>query len=303
VTTRAFIAVAAAVVTVAVLVLVAIGLGWFGSSPSGAGAPKHPISVQATLTPRPSLFGDPVTAEVDVQIDERTVDRSSLHVDPRFDPFVPTRAPDVSHSRVGRHETVRYRYTLQCLSDNCVPDRKKPLVVQLRPFVVTATSGSRQVHAASTWPVTAILSRLQPRDVASFNPRFRRPRAVPAPTYSLSPSRTADILTAVGALIALVSLAVLAGEAARLLERRRRRRTVVLSPLEEALAYTRDSASRADPADRRKALELLARTLEAEGAPALADTAGDVAWSEEAPTPEQALELADEVEGTTRNGG
>ena len=43
-----------------------------------------------------------------------------------------------------------------------------------------------------------------------------------------------------------------------------------LTPLEAALAYTRDAASRPDPADRRKALGLLAETLDSEGVAALA---------------------------------
>jgi hypothetical protein len=76
----------------------------------------------------------------------------------------------------------------------------------------------------------------------------------------------------------------------------------VLTPLEAALAYTRDAAGRPDPADRRKALELLATTLEDEGAPALAGSAEDAAWSEEPPSPDRARELADEVEASTRNG-
>jgi hypothetical protein len=302
VTTRAFVAAAAAVVTVAVLVVVAVGLGRIGGPSSPSGAPTKPLSVQTSMAPRPIFFGDPVTADVDVQIDNDTVDASSVRVLPRFEPFTPTGEPKVSRSRIGRHETIRYRYTLQCLADTCLPKRKDPLVIQLPPVVVSATTGTQRVHAAGAWPVTAILSRLQRKDLGSYVPHFRRPRALPAPTYSVSPSRTADVLTAIAAVLALLGLAVLAGEIARVLERRRRRREVRLTPLEEALAYTRDAAARPDPADRRKALELLAKALEAEGDPALAGTTGDAAWSEEPPSPETALGLADEVESTTGNG-
>jgi hypothetical protein len=302
VSTRAFVAAAAAVVTVAVLVVVAVGLGWIGGPSSPSGAPKTPLSVQTSMSPRPIFFGDPVTANVDVQVDSGTVDTSSVHVLPRFEPFTPTGEPKVSHSRVGRHETIHYRYTLECLSDDCLPKRKDPLVIQLKPVVVSATAGSQAVHAAATWPLTAILSRLQKKDLGSYVPHFRQPRSLQSPAYSVSPSRTADVLTAIAAVLALLGLAVLAGEIARVLERRRRRREARLTPLEEALAYTRDAAARPDPADRRKALELLARTLDAEGDPALAGTTGDVAWSEEPPSPEKALEVADEVESTARNG-
>jgi hypothetical protein len=175
-------------------------------------------------------------------------------------------------------------------------------VINLRPAVVTATSGGQRLKTAAVWPPTAILSRLQRRDIGSIQPHFRSPRTVPAPEYSVSPSGLANVLTGVAGALALVGLGVLGWELVRLVERRRRRRVVVLTPLEAALAYTRDAAGRADPADRRKALELLATTLEAEGAPALADSAEDAAWSEEPPSPERARELADEVEASTRNG-
>jgi len=300
---RWFVAGAAAVVTAVVLLLVAVGLGWIGGGSTTAGAPGTPLAVKTTLTPRPVFFGDPVTADVDVQIDKGAVDPASVRVSPAFDPFVPTGAPQVRENRVGRRETIRYRYTLQCLSDTCLPQRKDPLVIQLPPVAVTAAGGGRALRTTATWPVTAILSRLQKKDLGSYQPHFRRPAAVPPPRYAISPSRTADVLTAIGAVLALVALGVLAGELARLLQRRRLAKAVRRTPLEEAVAYTRDAASRPDPADRRKALELLARTLESEGDPALADATADVAWSEEAPTPEQALELANEVESTRTNGG
>src|SRR5262249_55216873 len=148
---------------------------------------------------------------------------------------------NVSQTHVGRHETIRYRYTLECLTDDCVPNRKAPLVVQLKPVVATARTNGRTVRAASTWPVTAILSRLQRKDLGSYVPHFRRPGPAPPPVSSVSPSRTANLLTLAAAVLALVGLAVLAGELARLLERRRRRRAARLTPLEEALAYTREA--------------------------------------------------------------
>ncbi len=125
---------------------------------------------------------------------------------------------------------------------------------------------------------------------------------MPAPTFAVSPGALADGLTVLAGALAVGALALIGFELVRLVERRRQRATVTLTPLEAALAYTRDAARRPDPADRRKALGLLATTLESEGAPALAGTTSDVAWSEEPPTPDRALELADEIEVTTRGG-
>jgi hypothetical protein len=175
-------------------------------------------------------------------------------------------------------------------------------VLQLKPVVATAVSGGKTLTARTAWPQTAILSRLQRKDLGSAKPHFRRPQTVPPPSYAVSPSTLANVLTAVAGLLALGALALLVRELARLLERRRRRAQVELTPLEAALAYTRDAAARPDPADRRKALELLSKTLDAEGAPALAGTAEHVAWSEEPPSPDRALELADEAESASRNG-
>jgi hypothetical protein len=252
--------------------------------------------------PHPILFGDAVTAAIAVHIDPDRVDASSVRVVAAFDPFVPSAAPVVTTSRVGRHETIRYAYTLQCLTQNCVPERRNPLVLTLRAAVVTATAGGQKLSAKAPWPQTAILSRLQRKDIGSIQPHYRRPGNVPPPDYATSPTRLADILTAVAAVLALVGLAVLGWELVRVLERRRRAREVRLTPLEAALAYTRDAAGRPDPADRRKALELLATTLDAEGSPALAGAAEHAAWSEQAPTPDRALELANEVEAAAGDG-
>jgi hypothetical protein len=283
--------------------VVGTGLGWWSpTSPAGSAPPVKPLSARATLTPHPTLFGDAVTAAVDVHLDPERVSPDSVRVVPAFDPFVTTGAPVVTRERVGRHETMRYRYTLQCLADNCVPTRRNPLVIDLNPVVVTASAGGRALRTTAVWPQTAILSRLERRDVGSVRPHFRRPRDLPAPDYAVSPSGLANVLTGVAGALALVGLGVLGWELVRLLERRRRRRQVVLTPLEAALAYTRDAAARPDPADRRKALELLAKTLDAEGAAGLAGTAEHAAWSEEPPTPDRARELADEVETATGNG-
>jgi hypothetical protein len=59
----------------------------------------------------------------------------------------------------------------------------------------------------------------------------------------------------------------------------------------------RDAATRTDPADRRRALELLAEAVEAEGRrERLADEVHEAAWVEAPPTPKRSTELADAVE-------
>jgi hypothetical protein len=292
---RSILAGAAAAAAAVAILVVGTGLGWWRGA-LDAPAPAHPLAVRTSLAPRPAFFGDAVTAEIDVNADARTVPAKSIRVVPAFDPFVETGPPATTTSRAGKTVTVRYRYTIQCSTESCVP-LGKPLAVQLPPVVVTA--GTLKVSAP--WPATSILSRLGKGDVGS-RPRFRAPRTLPAASYSVSPSLLANVLTAGAGVLALVALSLLGLELRRLLERRRLRGVVRLTPLEAALAYTRDAAARPNPADRRKALSQLARVLEREGIDPLADAAGDVAWSEEPPSPDRALELADEVEEARRNG-
>jgi len=288
---------AAAVVTV---LLVGTGLGWWSSGPSAA-APAKPLSVRTSLTPRPAFFGDAVTAEVDVDADARSVPAKSIHVVPTFDPFVQTGSPAVSTSRIGGELIVRYRYTVLCSTDACVPIGK-PLPVKLAPVVVTATAANQPLRVAAKWPKMSILSRLQKGDLGA-SAHFRVSGGLSPPSYSASPGVLADVFTAAAGALAVLGLGLLGIELVRLLERRRLRGVIRLTPLEAALAYTRDAARRPDPADRRKALGQLADILEREGIEPLAGTAGDVAWSEEEPTPDRALELADEVDVVRRNGG
>jgi hypothetical protein len=298
---RQVIALAVAVGALVLVLIVGTGLGWWNTQPSGE-PPAKRLIVRTHLSPRPAFFGDLVTAQVEVQIDRAIVDPKSVHVVASFVPFVPTGRPTVTQGRVGRHETLRYGYSIQCVSDDCLPTRRDPRVTPLKPVVVTAMAGGKQLRATATWPRMSLLSRLQKGEVGG-DPNFHRPRTVPAPSYAVSPGGLADALTVAAGLLAFAAVALLGRELMKLLEGRRRRGLVQLTALEEALAYTRDAARRPDPTDRRKALELLAQTLDDEGVPKLADTAGDVAWAEEPPSPDRALELADEVEAATRNGG
>jgi hypothetical protein len=299
VTDRRLIAAAGAGAVLVTVLVVGTGLGWWNGVPSGQ-PPTQPLAVHTSLEPRPAFFGDALAAEVDVDLDPAIVSTKSVRVVPGFDPYVPTGPPTVTRSRVGRHETMRYLYSIQCVSDTCVP-LGKSLAVQFPRVLVTATAGRQALRLTAKWAATSISSRLLKGDT-SATPHFRRPKAMPAPSYAVSPGTVADALTAAAGLLAAAALALLGLELRRLLERRRRHGLVQLTPLEAALAYTRDAAHRADPADRRKALGLLAKILGGEGVPALAYRAGDVAWSEDPPSPDRAIELAEEVENETRNG-
>ena len=294
--TRRFVAAGVAVCSLVALLIVGTGLGWWNAGAHAAAPPASPLSVSVSLSPHPAFFGDVLDAEIDVLIDPAVVSATSIRLTPSFAPYVQTGPSEVSRSGGGRRAIVTYRYSLQCVSDTCLP-LDKPFALELPPVTVTAQEGTRRLRATAKWPASFIASRLSANDIATTH--FRRATSMPPAIYAVSPGGLANALTVAAALLALTALWLIGFELRRLVERRRLQALAALSPLAAALAYTREAAGRGDPADRRKALGLLAKTLFGAGAPDLAGTAGDVAWSEEPPTPDRALALADEVERTT----
>jgi hypothetical protein len=289
----------AAGLAVAAVLSIVLGtaLGWWNRTASDAHT-EAPLSVMTSITPEASFFGDPVVAEVDVMINPVAVESATVRVDPVFTPFVATGAPSVGRTRTGRLEGLRYRYRLECLSSGCLPTGR-PRVVQFIPVRVTASSGGTSLTKSASWPAARIASRLGQADVKARKPPFRSARTLPPPAYSTDPGRLADWLTAVAALLAAAGFVLVGLEGRRLAVRSRRRGVDRLGSLDAALLYTRDAARRPDPADRRKALNLLAQML-GHADEQLAGAAEELAWGEPPPTSERTLAIAEDVE---RNGG
>jgi len=284
-------------VVAATIAIVGTGLGWWNGT-AHTGEPAHPLAIRTSLAPSPAFFGDPVVAEVAVDVDTNAIAMSSVRVDTDFAPYLEAEQPLVRRHGSGRAETVTYRYTLQCVTDACLPPVGGAHSVQFPPVVVTATSGSRRLTVTKSWPATSVSSRLQHSDLSSVTPRFRHPAELPPTDFGVSPTVLADLLTAAAALLAAAAFLIAALELAALAAHRRGRTTTWPTPLARALALTRQAARSPDASDRRKALGLLAETLRSEGALPLADTTGSVAWSQEPPSPARALELADQAERT-----
>jgi hypothetical protein len=269
--------------------LVAVGLGWPGAAL--AAAPPQ-LSVSTSVDPATSFFGDEIMGDVTVDVGASA--KAKLRVEPDFSPFAQIGPPKIDRSHGAGGETVHYSYLLQCVSADCLPG-KKARKLRFPAVDVSATAGSQVLTARATWAPLFISSRLTPADIARSTPRFRRPAAAPAVTFGV-PAVLTGLLFGAGALLALVALGLLVYEARRWLRARRVWALANRTPLEVAIAYTRQAAGRRDSADRRKALGLLARAL-AEGRQSeLAVTTDDAAWGEEPPSPSRALELADKAE-------
>jgi hypothetical protein len=160
--------------------------------------------------------------------------------------------------------------------------------------VVTGVSGTQRLRVTAKWPPMYVTSRLTPAEVSSGQ-HFRRPSTLLPPSYSVVPATLEAVLVAAALVLGAGGLTLLVLELRRVASRRRARQAGIQGRA-LALAYARESAGREDAADRRKALGLLAETLAAEGEGELAASAGDVAWAEPPPSPDETLRLVEEVE-------
>jgi hypothetical protein len=275
-----------AVVVAASVLACAWPLAAFGAAPR--------LAAETSLEPSPSQFGDALVAELEVRFDPATIDPRSIRVETDFTPYAPEGPPEVVAARSGSGQRlVRYRYHLSCLTAACLPTRGERAVA-LAPSRVTAAAGSRTVTVQVRWPSALVRPRIRPADLAR-SPRFRSPVSSNRTPFRTAPGPLVAGLFALASLLGVAGLLLAGRELARLL--RSRRPPTPVDALETALRYTRESALRPSPADRRKALGLLADALDDRR---LAETAGGAAWSEPPPPPARALEVADEVETARR---
>ena len=289
----------------AAALVVALGAAGEGAAraqaPLPPSPPPGPLVVQTALQPNPTFFGDLLVAEVTVDFDARSIAARSIVVSPDFAPYLTVGASQVGTSRVGDEATAVYRYTLQCTNDGCLP-AGSVRQVRFPPVIVSAALAGGRVRTTEPWPALVVATRLSKAELAGATPSFRSASTMPPPDYTVSPDLVAALLVGLGVLLALAAFALLGVELLGARRDRRRRSARALSPLEAAIAYTRQAADRADPTDRRKAIGLLARTLAAEGHDSLAASTTSVAWSDMPPSPASARTLADEAEQTQGSG-
>jgi hypothetical protein len=279
---------------VAVLVLLAgTASGWWHEPPAVPEGSAGALVGEASVDPNPAFFGDPIETRLTVSYDAAAVSPGTIRVDASFAPYVETAAPTVTRTSVGRSGRVVYSYHLQCLTSDCLP-LGASRTIRLGRALVTARGATGIVRDSVRWPPLVVSSRLTRAQATSPTPRFRFPQTPPAPTYSVPPGALDVGLTVAALALGAGAILLVASEIGRL-RKRRAGQGRERSPRAVALAYVRESADRPD-ADRRKALELLAETLEHEGEARLAGSAVAAAWAEDPPTPAATLELADRVD-------
>ena len=262
------------------------------------------FAVRADVTPHEHLFGDVLTARIDVLLDRAFVKPETVRVEDNFEPF--RVLGDVQREREDLGDTthLQYVYRLACFrGEPCLPDvdGKRFELPEARVSYVVTDIGDRTTTRVQL-PILSGTSRLGGTNLNE--PSFRAdPRQVPKPTYRVSPTLLAVVaLGAVGLLVlAALFLLVPLVPIGFVQGRRERRRLARRTDLERALAYLRRTPP-GESEEVRPALERLASELGRVESDDLAVQTRRLAWSEPPPVEEEIGGLSDDVEHVIAEG-
>lgn len=277
------------------LALLVGGLALVGPGAATA-ASQTQLSVATSISPGPAFFGDLLTARVEVLVDSARVDPASVRLEADFVPYAATGGPLRSSSGSGDTVALGYRFSISCLSAECVPGPAIRRVVLPVVVVRARQRDGREIAIRSPWPRVALAPRVDDAELRTTPLGWRNQLAVPAVSYRVAPGELLALLLACAAALGVGALALVGAEYARM-TRMRHTRASAPSRLGLALTLARESMRR-NPDDRRKALALLARALGGKDSDAdrLAAAAEQLAWSRGRPDPDRVGALADEVE-------
>jgi hypothetical protein len=259
----------------------------------GRAAPVHGVEpatalvVRTSFDPPAAQFGDRVVAHVVVLADRGVLDTSKLHVTEDVAPLTALGPARVTRTVRGRLLVVSYELPAVCVTEQCLAKR-------LRLPAARADAprrGGGVVRVTTAWPELEMRGRVTAADLAKSRPPLRSDTSMPSVTYRIAPATLSFLLDLAAALLAATGVALGAWQAAALL--RRRRGSDTRDELERALALVHEAETR-PPEDRRRAVGLLARLLRQRDE-RLAGEAGDLAWSEPKPAPDELAALAARV--------
>lgn len=259
--------------------VVALAAGGFAS---GAWAAPPPLVVRATFDTPTVQFAGAIHIHVVVLLDGTRVRPDSLRIVDDLAPLTSLSPGRITRTTQGDTITVTLDRTFSCLSSSCVSPSSDATPALPPVKVSVATLHGETLRASAPWPTLHVQGRVRKADLGRSRPPFRANTAPPPPSYRLAPSTLAWLLYGAAVVLALVAAALVVHEARRLARRRRGEPTV--DELERALRLAREAESRPPP-DRRRALGLLARLLDARDR-RLSGTASELAWAE--PEPERA---------------
>ncbi len=295
--------VGALVALAAVAALVAVVALRDDSSSTEALDRAQALETRVVVSPRVVLFGDTVTARVQVALDRARIDPDSLRVETAFAPWQLVRAPQRIRRDDDRATYVETVYVIRCLGPTCVPNRasssREFQAVKLTYDQVDGGRASTEVR----WPVLVMNTRLVSDDFGrrdEYGTPWRADLAtLPAASYRLSPTLLLALLLAgaVGLLLGGGRLAYAA------LPRREEPPPPEppapppppdLTPLERALALLEEPNPLDGAAERRRALEFVAEHFDGRDR-SLAASARALAWRSGQPAPTESVGLAARV--------
>jgi hypothetical protein len=281
--------------------------------PSGPASRPAEIEARSALTSQIVLFGDTVTADVDVVLDRDRVDPDSVRLGVDFSPWEVVGTPRRSRRDAGSMTHLRTTYVLRCLTSPCVPSGQVA-PIRFGPARVAYEGAEDRPAGASggpaagapgesfrvPWPVLTLYSRFASGSFDGRETLLAPWRAdlvtLPAASYRVAPGLAVALLGGLGLLFACLGAA--------LVYRAWPRREYVpppepvappppeLSPLEQALVLLEDAARADGVEDRRRALELVSLALDEHGDEGLARSARILAWSESVPEVDDTTGLA-----------
>ena len=273
------------------------------------GAPLPEIQADATFSPSVALFGDTVTAHVDVVVDKARIDPDSVSVAAKVAPFELVGRQQRSRRDADRSAHVRLSFVLRCVSGTCVPSGQSARY-EFEPaqiFFTTPEAPDVKNAIDVRLPSLRIYSRFTALGAGAAQGETTRPwRAdlvsLPSVSYAVAPRALTALLFAAAALAAIAGIG-LGYRAwpprvpAAPPEPEPEPPPEPMSPLEQALVLLEQSIRVDGAADQRRALELVAEELElAEwGDRDLARTARALAWSQGIPPVVETTRLAARV--------
>ncbi len=158
-------------------------------------APR-PLRARASLSDRIVVFGDTVRAQVDLALDLRHVDPSSVKVRTSFDPWRRVGPVQVDRTDAGSSSHIRMTYVLRCLKQPCVPERDTlPFTFDPARIEFVNRAGGRGALRAP-FPVLITHTRIGPTDLATAAPWRLDVTNVPEPSYRTSPGLLLALLIA-----------------------------------------------------------------------------------------------------------
>ena len=205
---RPRLALAVAGVTVAALVVALVAL--MGRDDSGRGAPTlrgELVSTATSFEPRAHLFGEPVTARLEVVFDATRIEPDSVKASPSFAPYTITSRTESRESFDGITR-VRTEFVLACLTRDCLAPRSGFLQVPRTKVEYKPSALPEPLIASVDWPPVRTASRIGSNDLEGLE-LLADVRDLPPLSYRVAPSTVTSVGYGLAVLLGIAGLFLL----------------------------------------------------------------------------------------------